>query len=51
VLIAERFGQWPWAIDDEPADRVAYYMAIMSAEAVAHQDHAGLDGDETIIRM
>ena len=51
VLIAERFGQWPWAIESEPADRVAYYLAVMAAEAGAHQDHAGLDGDEEIIRM
>lgn len=51
VLIAERFGQWPWSIEGEPADRVAYYLAVMAAEAEAHQDHAGLDGDEEIIRM
>jgi len=51
VLIAERFGQWPWSIEDAPADRVAYYLAIMGAEAEAHQDHDGLSGDEEIIRM
>jgi hypothetical protein len=51
VLLGERFGQWPWSIEQAPADRVAYYLAIMSAEAEAHQDHAGLDGDEEIIRM
>jgi len=50
VLIGERFGQWPWSIEDAPADRVAYYLAIMGAEAEAHQDHAGL-GDDEVIRM
>ena len=51
VLIAERFGGWPWELEQAPADRVTYYLAIMAAEAEAHQDHEGLDGDETIIRM
>jgi hypothetical protein len=50
VLIAERFGGWPWDLEQAPADRVAYYFAIMAAEAEAHHDHEGL-GDEELIRM
>ena len=28
-----------------------YYLAVMAAEAEAHQDHDGLSGDEAVIRM
>jgi hypothetical protein len=51
VLLGERFGGWPWELEQAPLDRVNYYLAVMAAEAEAHQDHDGLSGDETVIRM
>lgn len=33
VHLGERFGKWPWEIEDEPADRVAYYLGVMAKEA------------------
>lgn len=38
VRIGERFGHWPWELEDEPLDRVEYYLAVMSAEAAAQAD-------------
>lgn len=51
VYLGERFGKWPWELEDQPADRVQYYMAVLGAEAEAHQDHEGLEPGENIIRV
>jgi hypothetical protein len=51
VLLAERFGGWPWDIENAPADRVEYYLAVIGAEGEAHADHAGLSDGEEVYRM
>jgi hypothetical protein len=51
VLLAERFGGWPWDIEDAPADRVTHYLAVIGAEGEAHADHAGLSDGEEVYRM
>lgn len=48
--LAERFGKWPWQLEDEPADRVRYYLAVMGAEGEAKAAMEGLKPDETFTR-
>lgn len=50
VILGERFGKWPWELDDEPADKVRYYAAIMGIQAEARSALAGLDPDEPFFR-
>jgi hypothetical protein len=35
VFLGERFGKWPEECKERPADRAAYYNAVLSAEAEA----------------
>ena len=49
VLLAERFGQWPWSIEGEPGDRVWYYINVMGEEAKARLEVDGLSADEEVI--
>lgn len=51
VLLGERFGGWPWEIENAPADRLAYYLAVIGAEGEAHGDHAGMEPGEEVYRM
>jgi len=50
VLIGERFGIPPWEIEQAPADRVTFYLNVMSAEATTHELVDDLPNDETLIR-
>lgn len=46
MLIAERFGGWPWEIEDAPADRVQYYLNLLGAEGEYKEALHGLGPDE-----
>jgi hypothetical protein len=49
VRVAERFGVLPWSLDDEPADRVYYYLGVMGIEADMQRALDGLEKDEPLI--
>lgn len=46
ILLGERFGQPPWVIEDAPADRLAFYLGLLSLEGQYKDDLAGLEPDE-----
>jgi len=46
IVVAERFGGWPWDIEDAPADRVARVFNLLGAEGEYKQALAGLEPDE-----
>ena len=50
IHLGERFGKWPWELDDQPADRVRYYVAIMSIQGEAKAALEGLSPDEPFYR-
>jgi hypothetical protein len=50
VHLAERFGKWPWELEDQPADRVRRYLAVMGIEGEAKAAMEGLDADEPFYR-
>ncbi|HET7183003.1 MAG TPA: hypothetical protein VFI15_12295 [Candidatus Limnocylindrales bacterium] len=50
VLIGERFGRFPWEVEDAPLDRYLIYRAVLAAEAEARALLDGLDPDEPLIR-
>ena len=35
--MAERFGKWPWEIEEAPIDRVLYYLGILGVEGEVRQ--------------
>lgn len=49
VLIAERFGGYPWEIEDAPADRVEWYMSVMGAESEGHRMFDDIPPDEAFV--
>lgn len=51
VLIAERFGRFPWEVEDAPLDLFLRYRAVLAAEAEARALLDGLEPDEPLIRM
>jgi hypothetical protein len=50
VLVAERFGGWPWELEEVSLDKLLYYLNIMSAEGAAHELVDDLPEDETLVR-
>lgn len=50
VLLAERFGGWPWEIETAPADRVTHYLNLLGVEGEARSALDGLEPDEPFIR-
>jgi len=48
VYLGERFGKWPWEIEAQPADRVLFYMSIMSEEADMLSLLDGLSPDDEL---
>jgi hypothetical protein len=50
VLIAERFGGWPWSLKDAPADDYYRFMRLMGLEAEIKGALMGLEPDEEFIR-
>lgn len=50
VQLGERFGKWPWELDDAPSDRVLWYARIMGIEAEAREALSGLEPDEPFFR-
>lgn len=51
MLVAERFGVLPWVLEEEPADRVAYYFNLMGIEGEARTAMHGLDPEEEFYRI
>ena len=51
MLIAERFGQLPWTIEDAPADRALYYLDVLRAEAEAKRELEGVPVGESVIEI
>jgi hypothetical protein len=51
VHLAERFGKWPWELEDQPWDRVRHYLAVMGAEGEAKAAMDGLKPDEPFMRF
>ena len=50
VQYAERFGRWPWELEEAPTDRVLYYAAIMGIQGEAKAAMDGLSPDEPFYR-
>jgi hypothetical protein len=50
IHLGERFGKWPWELDDQPTDRVLWYTRIMGIEAEARGAMEGLEPDEPFYR-
>lgn len=50
MQLGERFGRWPWELDDAPIDRVLWYARIMGIEAEAREALSGLEPDEPFYR-
>jgi hypothetical protein len=48
VHVAERFGGWPWDIEEAPADSVQKYLNLLGAEGEYKGDLAGLEPDEAM---
>lgn len=48
VYLAERFGGWPWAIKQAPADDVLYYFNVMRAEADGQEAVGDAPDDEFV---
>ena len=46
MLLAERFKVLPWHLEDEPADRLLYYTALLALEAEYRGDTAGMEPGE-----
>lgn len=51
LLLAERFGKWPWELDEQPTDKVLHYMAIMGVQGEARTAMDGLKPDEPFYRL
>lgn len=51
VHLAERFGKWPWELEDQPADKVRRYLAVMGIEGEAKAAMDGLRPDEAFYRL
>ncbi len=49
--LAERFGRWPWELEDQPADRVRWYVAVLGIEGEARAAMDGLKPDEPFVRF
>lgn len=50
VQLADRFHLWPGDITRKPARDVIYWTRILSAEATARSDSAGLTDEQDMIR-
>jgi hypothetical protein len=50
VLLAERFGRWPWELRHEPADEVTRYLAVIGAEGQARDLLDGLSDTDSLVR-
>lgn len=48
VYLGERFGRYPWEIDEQPADKVAYYLRVLEMEAEGYRLVEGTDPDEPV---
>lgn len=42
IFLGERFGKWPWELEDQPADKVQFYMNVIGAYNEAQADMRGL---------
>ncbi len=51
VHLAERFGKWPWELEQEPTDKVRHYLAVMGIEGEAKAAMDGLKPDEPFVRI
>lgn len=51
VLLGERFGHWPWDIEDAPADRVYFYTRLLGIEGQAARHLERLPRGERSIKM
>jgi hypothetical protein len=49
VLMAERFGKWPWEIEEAPIDRVLYYLGILGVEGEVGQSLSKLKPGAQVI--
>lgn len=50
VFMAERFGGWPWELEDVPIDKLYYYMNVIGAEGKVRSQLEGLPDDEPLLR-
>lgn len=50
IHLGERFGKWPWELDDQPADRVRHFVAVMGVQGEAKAALEGLSPDEPFYR-
>lgn len=48
MLIAERFGKWPWELDDAPADRFTLMMNVLGIQGEARAAMHGLEPNEPL---
>lgn len=51
VLIGERFGRFPWEVEDAPLDRYLVYRNVLGIEAEIKGLLEGLEPDEPLVRM
>lgn len=50
MILGERFGCLPWHLEDAPADRLAYYVGLLSVEGEFAAATADLpDGEDLIL--
>lgn len=50
VLIAERFGGFPWEVERADAERVQYYLNVIGIEGEAHEAMDDLKPDEKLVK-
>ncbi len=48
--LAERFGQWPGAVERRPAREVLWWVNVLGAESSARSDLDGLSDEDEMIR-
>lgn len=51
MLLGERFGQWPWSIEEQPADRVYFYSRLLGIEGQAARHLERLPRGERAIKL
>lgn len=49
VVVAERFGHFPWELEDAPLDRLLLYFNVLGVEAETMAALDGLSREEPLI--
>jgi hypothetical protein len=48
ILIAERFGQWPWTLDEAPLAEYLRFVAVLNLEGQIKSQLQGLPTDQRV---